>query len=155
MVYEKMLNLAFSKSISVYEKDMPQAMKGLYADNITWINSKIPTQIEKACVLAEEIAHHETSAGNILCKKDIRSIKQENRARNWAYELLVPLRSIIDAYKSGACNRYEIAEFLNVTEDFFDRSIKHYEEYYGLYVEYEENYIIMFNPNLRIIELFV
>ena len=46
-------------------KERPIKNAGLYADGVTWIREDM-TIAEKYCVLAEEIGHHETSAGGIL-----------------------------------------------------------------------------------------
>ncbi|MED5019299.1 ImmA/IrrE family metallo-endopeptidase [Paenibacillus chibensis] len=128
-------------------------LKGLYIDNVITLNSKALTSLsETVCILAEELGHHYTGYGNILNLRDIRSRKQEKRARNWGYERLVTLFGFVQAFESGARNRFEIAEFLGVTETYIDESIKHYQEKYGLYTTIE-NYIIYFEP-LRIGKLF-
>lgn len=74
------------------------------------------------------------------------------RARNWAYKKLVPLNKIIQAHKAGIKNRYELAEFLNVTEKFLDEALKRYIEEYGLYKEVN-GLTICFQP-LGVIEMF-
>jgi len=98
------------------------------------------------------MGHYHTSSGNILDQKQITSVKQEKRARNWAYEKLVPLKGFIQAYKVAILNRYELAEFLEVTEDFLDQAIDHYKEKYGLYTEWED-YLIYFDP-LGVLKVF-
>jgi hypothetical protein len=129
-------------------------LKGLYVDGVITLNpGSIKDRTEKTCVLAEEIGHHLTSHGHILDQSDIRARKQELRARAWAYERLVPLSEILRAYKARVKGRYEIAEFLEVTEDFLERSIQCYREKYGLCVPYGDSYIIYFDP-LGVVELF-
>lgn len=152
MPYERLLREAQKNSIEVYEKPMTPSIKGLYGDNTVWVNSGIPTIAEKSCILAEELGHHYTSSGDILDQKELRNRKQEKRARNWAYERLVPLDGIVQAYKAGVSNRYEIAEFMNVTEDFLDTAIRHYSEKYGLFAS-NECYLIYFEP-LMVVEMF-
>ena len=152
MQYEILINEADSQNIKVYEKPLLPRIKGLYGDSTIWLNQRLTSNKEKTCVLAEELGHYHTSSGNILEQKKVVSIKQEKRARNWAYEKLIPLQSFVKASKGGARNRYELAEFLNVTEDFLDQAIEHYKEKYGLYVEWT-SYLIYFDP-LGVIELF-
>ena len=101
--------------------------------------------VEKGCVLAEELGHHYTTYGNILDEKDIRNVKQEKRARNWGYEKLVDIISIINAFNARTRNRYEIAEYLGVTEEFLQEAIDHYKGKYGL-CHGVEGYIIRFEP---------
>lgn len=139
--------------VETYE--MRMISKGLYCDNVVWLNREL-SNIEKICVLAEEFGHRCTSAGNILDLNDIRNRKQEKRARNWAYEKLIPLQSFVDASREGVRNRYEFAEFLGVTEDFLEQTIEHYKEKYGLYADlYAEwsCYEIRFEP-LGVVEFF-
>ena len=152
MQYEKLLIEADQHGIDIYEKPMQKRNKGLYCDKVIWINKHIQTSIEKACVLAEELGHYHTSAGNILDQKNLNNRKQEKQARSWAYEKLVPLEKIVQAHKDGPKNKYELAEYLNVTEAFLEESIKRYIEKYGLSVNYKD-YVICFEP-LGVLEWF-
>ncbi|KAA9003981.1 ImmA/IrrE family metallo-endopeptidase [Paenibacillus spiritus] len=136
--------------IPVHENaDLPEDIKGLYIETTNrqaiLLNKSIPLLSEKYCVLAEEIGHYYTSAGNILDQSDIRNRKQEKRARNWAYERLVPFACFIEAFHANARNRYEFAELIGVTEEFLEASIVHYQEVYGLSVQVG-GYVISFDP---------
>ncbi|WNF33799.1 ImmA/IrrE family metallo-endopeptidase [Aeribacillus composti] len=152
MTYENLLREAQQHGIDTYEKPMTPTIKGLYSDKVIWINKNIPTNDEKACILAEELGHYHTSSGNILDQSKISNRKQELRARTWAYERLVPLQKIVQAHKSGVRNRYELAEYLGVTEDFLNSAIKRYQEKYGLCVSVE-SYTVCFEP-LGVLEMF-
>ena len=99
--------------------------KGLYCDGYIWIKSDM-TATEKACILAEELGHHETSMGNILDQRDYANAKQELAARGWAYHKLVPLSAIKDAYQKGHEVSYDMSEYLNVDEQFLKDSISYY-----------------------------
>ncbi|PYI57057.1 ImmA/IrrE family metallo-endopeptidase [Paenibacillus flagellatus] len=152
MPYERLLREADQQGVDVYERPLAGRLKGLYADN-TIIIKRNMTYREKGGILAEELGHHYTSTGNILDQKDIRSRKQEKRAKSWAYQRLVPLSQIVQAYHARVKGRHEIAEFLCVTEDFLQRSIERYQEKYGLYVIHDERYAIYFDP-LSVVEMF-
>lgn len=152
MAYELLLDLASSEDIQVYEKLMPPRIKGLYSDNIVWINSRIVTSIEKACALAEEIGHHYKTAGDITDQTDIANRQQEKRARSWGYEKLIPLTTFVQAHKHGIRNRYELADHIGVTEDFLDDAINRYKEKYGLTAPCGK-YTICFEP-LGVLEFF-
>ncbi|MFP3452904.1 ImmA/IrrE family metallo-endopeptidase [Bacillus sp. SIMBA_154] len=110
------------------------------------------TSCEKACVLAEELGHYYTSSGDILEQDTIEKRRQEKIARTWAYEKLVPLSKIVQAHKETIRNRYELAQYLEITEEFLDNAIKRYKEKYGATVNYGE-YTICFEP-LGVIEWF-
>lgn len=136
--------------------DLPNDYAGLYISmgraEVILIDKTIKVRNEKICILAEELGHYHTTSGNILDLTDIRNRKQEKRARNWAYEKLIPLESFVKASKEGIQNSYELAEFLEVTEEFLEEAIEHYKDKYGLYAEWT-SYLIYFDP-LRIFELF-
>lgn len=84
MNYEELLieadnNELITKEVPLY------ANAGRIKGNRIALKKDIPTQPEKACVLAEELGHYYTSTGNILDMEDVRNRKQELRARFWAY----------------------------------------------------------------------
>jgi len=150
MPYEKLLKKASHHGVDIYEKPMKQRIKGLYADNVIWINKHIPTTTEKTCVLAEELGHYYTSIGDILDQSQIENRKQEYRARAWAYQRLAGPEKIIKAFECGVRNRYELAEFLNVTEEFIGDAIKYLKQKYGFSCKIG-NYYIIFEP-LRVLK---
>jgi phosphoribosylanthranilate isomerase len=152
MTYEKLLKEADGQAVQVYERKMKSTIKGLYSDNIIWVNKTVPTSTEKACILAEELGHHHTSSGDILDQSSLSNRKQERRALNWAYQKLVPLSSIVAAHKLVIRNRNELAEYLQVTEEFLDSALNWYREKYGLYVVLE-GYTVCLEP-LGVLELF-
>lgn len=150
MPYERLKRIASQQGLDIYERKLHPNTKGLYADDVIWINRDIPTQIEKRCILAEELGHYHTSSGDILDQKDLNNRKQEKRARSWAYEYLVPLSKIIEAYHDGIAGRHALAEYLEVTEEFLQSAIDRYREKYGLFAKHEQ-YTICFEP-LSVIE---
>lgn len=151
MPYETLIKEA-QEYLYIYEKPLLPQLKGLQSDNVVWINKSIPTTIEKTCILAEEMGHYHTSAGDILDQKDLRKRKQELRARQWAYEKLLPLKKIVQAHKAGVKNRHELAEFVGITEHFADAAINRYIEKHGECVNYDD-YTICFDP-LGVVEWF-
>lgn len=152
MTYDKLLIEAESNGLKVKEKPLKYGFKGLYRNKKIFIDRGIPTISEKRCILVEEIGHHYTSSGNILDQTSIDNKKQEKKARNWGYEKLVGIVSLINAFEKGLRHKYEIAEYLNVTEEFLEESIQHYREKYGVYYEIDQ-YIIYFEPNLTILKM--
>ncbi|MFK4461594.1 ImmA/IrrE family metallo-endopeptidase [Bacillus safensis] len=151
MEYHSLLKNATSSGIKVYEESLSSNTKGLYGNNVIWINRNL-SSIEKTCTLAEEIGHHFTTYGNILDQTKLKNRKQELRAREWGYKLLFPLERLIEAQKEGVRNRFELAEYLNVTEQFLEDALKRYKEKYGLYKQIGKH-TICFEP-LGVIENF-
>ncbi len=152
MKYEALLSEADKQGIIVKEKKL-KLREGLCCDNRIAINKNIETTSKKTCVLAEELGHYHTTVGNILDLKDLRDIKQEKKARNWAYEKLVGLVSIINAYEKGIKDKFDLAEYLDVTENFLDEAIEHYRQKYGVCYTID-HYAIYFEPNLGIMKMF-
>lgn len=143
-MYETLLSEAQKERIDVIEFPFWGKVKGLYLDKVIGINPDLTTP-EKACVLAEELGHYYTSYGDILDQDELNNRKQENRARRWGYEKLVPLDKFIEAFNAGVQNRHDLTEFLNVTEEFLLAALKHYRCKYGLQLRLGE-YIICFEP---------
>lgn len=144
-MYERLLNEAEKEHIEIVYIPLKGRLKGLYYDKVIAINKNIETTAEKTCVLAEELGHYYTTVGNILDQKRIQNRKLERRARAWAYKKLVPLYKLVEAYKDGIKNRFELAEYLQVTEEFLDEALKYYKEKYGMYYRLGK-YWICFEP---------
>ena len=107
------------------------------------------TTTEKACILAEELGHYHTTVGNILDQTSVENIRQERRARIWAYEKQIPLQGLIKCFEERCRNKYEIASSLGVTEEFLKEAITYYRQKYGISTTCED-YVIFFEPALLI-----
>lgn len=151
MSFEQLLEEAAKEGVEIHEKHFnSDSIKGLYINGTIALNSSIETQAEKLCILAEELGHHYTTVGNILDQTKLENRKQEHRARAWAYNKLVGIVGLINAFRAGVRNMYELAEFLGVSEQFLKEALRYYYEKFGPYHEID-NYIICFEP-LWIIE---
>ena len=146
--YEKLIIEADQEGLIAKEKPL-QMNDGRIMDNKIAIRQDIPTQTQKACVMAEELGHHYTSVGNILDQDDVGNRKQELRARAWAYDKMIGLTGLLQAFRHGCRNRFEMAEYLDVTEEFLMESLAHYKNQYGVYTRID-NYVIYFEPHLFI-----
>ena len=145
--YEKLQDEACKDGIEVVDYPFEsERIKGLYCDGTIAIRDNIATTTEKACVLAEELGHHYTSVGNIIDMEYTGNRKQERQARLWGYNRSIGLFGLIRAYE------YEIAEYLDVTEEFLENCIACYRDKYGI-LTIVDNYIIYFIPHLTIAEL--
>ena len=109
----------------LYIEERQMINDGLYADGCIWINEKLPS-CKKFSVLAEEIGHYKTSAGNILDQDDTANRKQERTARKWAYEKLVPIENIQFAFADGHTEIWDMAEYLDLDEEFLREALIHY-----------------------------
>lgn len=144
MNYEELLTVADQDHLQVKEQPL-SAHDGLIKGRRIAIRKDIESEAEKSCVLAEELGHHYTSSGNILDQTDVMNRKQEYRARLYGYNLKIGLRGLIQAAESGCRNLYEIAEFLDATEEYLAEAIQCYRSKYGTCVVVD-NYVIYFEP---------
>lgn len=152
MNYETLLEEALTNNVDVIETKFKGNAKGYYSNDVIALSTRIETTNEKKCVLAEELGHHHTTNGNIL-DKSIVSIKREKIARNWAYSKLIRILDLIDAFEHGIQGRHDLADYLEVTEEFLDNTITYYRNKYGTHYQID-NFIIIFEPSLSIIKLF-
>lgn len=152
MGYEELLIEADQQNIIVREKRLINNDGRIMGRRIA-IRQDIPTLAKKADVLAEELGHYHTSVGQIVDQNSVNSRKQERTARLWAYNKRVGLVGLIEAFKHGCQNRFEIAEFLDVSEDTLAEALEYYRQIYGIFTQID-NYRIQFEPYLAIIELY-
>ena len=117
------------------------------------LDSQLKTTAEKTSILAEEMGHHFTSVGDITNLKNVNSRQQELDARLWGYNRLIGLRGIIRAFEHHCQNRYEMAEYLDVTEDYLEEALACYRSKYGVYTVVD-NYAIYFIPNIAVARRF-
>lgn len=151
MTYEELLKEADSMGLIVKEKPL-QGTDGRILNRRIAIRKDIETQTEKSCVLAEEIGHHATSYGNILNQNEISNRKQELQARLYGYNLKIGLSGIISAFQAGCKNLFEMAEYLEVTEEYLKEALECYKKKYGVYTTLD-NYIIYFEQRLGIMKI--
>ena len=150
--FEELRQTASDMDIDVVDYSFTSdRIKGLYCDGTIAIKKDL-TETEKKCVLAEEIGHHYTAVGDILDQSSATNRKQEMRGRIIAYNRLVGLRGIIDAYNHHCQGLCEAAEYLGVTEEFLNDTIAYYKDKYGLYTTID-NYAIIFEPAVAVLEL--
>lgn len=150
MNYEELLIEADNAGLTVKEKLLPLSDGRIKGHRIA-IRKDIPTQRQKADVLAEELGHYYTTVGRIVEQRSVSDRKQEYAARLWAYNRRIGLSGIILGYRNHCHNRHELAECLEVSEEFLQEALECYREKYGCYVELD-GYVIMFEPHLAVME---
>lgn len=150
MKYEVLLEEAVSDDIYIIENaNFNSKADGLINGNVIGINRKIRSYRKRNCVLAEEMGHYHTTTGDILNQIGSSDKKQELKARLWAYDRIIGLGGIIDAYENGCQDLYETAEYLEITEEFLLEALEQYKGKYGTSVKVGR-YKISFVPNLEV-----
>ena len=151
--FEKLEQAAAEKGLDVIDWNFEsEQIQGLYYDKVIALNRNLTDSATKSCVLAEELGHYYTSAGDILDQTKTENRKQEYRARLYGYNLKLGLIGIIDAFKHGCRNRYEMAEYLEVTEEYLEDAIGCYRQKYGICTTVD-NYVIYFIPALMVCKI--
>lgn len=125
MKYETLLNEAYEKGLVVREKPL-RAHDGRIKGNRIAIRSSIETSAKKCCVLAEELEHYEVNVGDILNQNEVNNRRQERAARRRAYEKMVPLENILFAAQDGHTDAWDMAEYLDVDEEFLRDALMYY-----------------------------
>ena len=144
--YEVMLQDAVQHGYRVIENCIFSSdAKGLVVGNKIGLSSSLQTSAEKACVLAEEIAHAELTATDITDMSRWQSRHEEIKARRLSHDKLIGIRGLLDAYRFGCQSRHEAAEFLGVTEDFLQAAVDGYIARYGPVIV-DGDYVITLNP---------
>lgn len=150
MEYTELLTEA--DNLSLITKDKPlRAHDGRIKRNRIAIRKDMP-EVQKKCVLAEELGHFHLNTGDILDQSSTSNRKQEYKARLWAYNKLIGLSGIVSAYKAGCRSATDVAEHLDVTEEFLNEALSCYRQKYGVCAKID-NYIIYFEPAVSVLEL--
>ena len=150
MTYEELLSQASSENLLVKEVPLLGSDGRIYNNRIA-IRKDIPTLKQKSCVLAEELGHYYTGVGNILEQNSINNIKQERYGRIWAYNHQIGRMGIRQSYLAKCRTLYDMAEYLEVTEEFLIDALQYYKSKYGTFTEID-NYIIYFEPVIGVFE---
>ncbi len=130
--YEELLNDADQIGLDVVEKRFKSDAKGLCKGKKIGIKKDM-LNVEKACILAEEIGHFHKTAGDILNQKNIRNRKQEKLARTWAVNKMIHIDDLFSINLNCCNTSYDIAESLGVTEEFLQEILETFKRKYGLF----------------------
>lgn len=97
-----------------------------YGYNIIMDYSKISTYTEEKCLLAEELGHYYYSSLYTFNSSQTEIEQNEYKAMKWKSLTCVPIQAIIDCFKKGICNYWEIAEELQVEPQMVQFAYKYY-----------------------------
>ncbi len=150
---EKLLQEAVDNNIKVVKFDFAGTrIKGLYCDNCIAIDENINRLCEGNAILCEEMGHHFTCCGDILDQTNTGNRKQEYHGRVWGYNKAVGLTGIVECFKRGYRCLYEMADYLEISEEYLLEALNCYKSKYAPCTQID-NYIIYFDP-LGVLELY-
>lgn len=75
--------------------------------------------------------------------------KQEYRARMMGYDIKIGLSGIICAFEKGVRSKAEMAEYLDVTEEYLSAALDAYRQKYGKHISFDQ-YTISFEPHFAV-----
>ena len=124
-----LFEMALKEEVDIEYVSFPSNILGLYYKEdgippVIGINkSIISTKKLFTCVLSEEFGHHFTTIGDTTAEyysytERLLTNKKEILALKWATEFLLPLNEVIDAFKPRVASFSEIADQLQVTDQF-------------------------------------
>jgi Zn-dependent peptidase ImmA (M78 family) len=129
---QQMFNVAAREGISIRWCNFEPPIRGMYWDPIIknpviWLDKSLEynTRILR-CVMAEELGHHFTLDRDCLTRtyfnyRDRLAVSRaEYRALRWAAKLLVPGDKLGQAIRDGIRERWELAEYFEVTEEMVE-----------------------------------
>ncbi len=122
-------------------------IKAIYADGYIAINSKVKCSKELRCLLGEELGHHLVNIGNI-----IEDSHEEKKGRMWGFNKLVGLDGLIKSYETDNTELVDMADYLEVTDQYLIECLEAYKGKYGEAVVHK-NYKIQFIPHFEIFKL--
>ena len=125
-IFEELENEASILGIEVIDTEIPVA--GMNAGYLNLSGTECiflrnsGTVRERACWIAEELGHHHTGHNLVLQYRTADDWRAEARARRWAHMRLLTLDAIYTAARNTD-DMFEIAEALDVSEEFLRESI--------------------------------
>lgn len=128
---DSLLTLAEQENIIVEQFPFHHPLMGIYLHEsgkvpIIGLSTFISSNVERRCIMAEELGHHFTSAGisistkcefyNYLERSEIS--RTEYKALKWAANYLMPEHDLLNIISNGLHEKWELADYFNVTEEF-------------------------------------
>ncbi|TDX47420.1 hypothetical protein DFO72_101517 [Cytobacillus oceanisediminis] len=133
-----------------FTNDMPNKLRGLCIGNDIYINNQTNKTIsEKIVTISEEIAHFETTIGNIIDQQSLMNRKQEHLARKLGGERLFTLDDLIRCWQNGIRAPWDIAEELDITVESVLATIENYRNSLGVRFRYKD-YCIRFISDMNV-----
>lgn len=149
--YELLLS-RISNELPVIELPLEEhGVEGNYYNGMIFIDSSLPAN-RKREVLSEEYAHFKTSSGVIINYNKTESRKQELVARKYSIEMIMTLDDLIECYEHQLSTVYECADYLDISMDLFQDSLRHYLSKYGTHHTYKEKIFVFTDESVKILD---
>ena len=121
MTLTELYNIASDNNIEVDNFDT-QTLESFSMPGVVVLNkNKIKTTRDEKIHLAHELGHCQTGSFYRIDTLETRE-RMEHRADRWAIKKLIPFSDFVSALKSGITERWELAEYFNVSEDYINKA---------------------------------
>jgi len=131
-ILEQLHDIAYLQNIQVNKYALPMRLRGLYYEEGNYrtisINSNVTTLSEEVDVMAEEIGHSVWCGGDLFFPNSadpILKLKSEHNAKAYAYNLVLPVNTLVEALKNQM-EIWDIAEEFGCTEVFVREAMECY-----------------------------
>lgn len=129
---QNLQNIAIRNDIAILDTCPPEliSISVRFSDGSMLISSSdlsmAPIGTTKLECFAHELGHCMTgSFYNLYSPFDLRS-QHEFRANKWAIQKLIPFSALVRAGKDGCRERYEFAEYFDVSEAFIQKAVDYH-----------------------------
>lgn len=125
MTIDKLRQIAEEDNIEILYISCPESGSMSVTDNngccfIGMDNRQTSENLERVR-LAHELGHCET--GSFYTKNTLQLCsKMEYKADKWAIQKIIPFDELLNAVKDGITEKWELAEYFSVTEDYICRA---------------------------------
>lgn len=130
-------NLTEKEKIDIIDYKWSKAKTRIFEENSEYSigidYSRIDNYIEEKEILAEELGHYYCGALYYINSDITLKRKCENRAKKWAYSVLVPFQKLKEKIAQGF-NLYDLADYFDVDYSYMNDCINFYTEKYGVLV---------------------
>ena len=89
--------------------------------------TKLDSTADETVKLAHDLGHCETGSFYYGYSPLQLRCQCEHKADVWAIKKLIPKDELIEAFKSGIVEKWDLAEYFNVTEDFVLKAVEYYD----------------------------
>ncbi|MEA4928414.1 MAG: hypothetical protein VB104_07020 [Candidatus Limiplasma sp.] len=151
---EKYLLLAEEHHLTVYDSLPPDfPLNGLYLEDethrIILMKASLPDRVYTP-VLVEEIGHYATSFGVVVELDGVTEIKSENKAHEWAIEMLLPICKFAFASCLFQCSTVaDYADHFNLDEGFVEEAIRYHQRKGNWMESFDPIFQMLVKPNYR------
>ncbi|EAD5308147.1 hypothetical protein ED407_02860 [Listeria monocytogenes] len=141
-------NMNFPALDFFVDLNLPKSIPAIIKGNKVRVNQTVPIRKLKT-VLTEEVMHWQYTVGDITDLNKLENIKQEKFARRKTHEYLIPVEDFVTCHDLGLKTYYEVAEQLDIGEEFLHEAIEEYRDKYGLMYN-TGKYIINFGSTIEV-----